>query len=129
MKEIFRKDYKSPPFLIETTKLKFQIDEASTIVFSDLKILPNLKKNGETQDLFLNGRNDIKLKYLKLNGENYLPSSKLHENGLIIKDVPTKPFQLEIAVEIKPQNNTRLEGLYKSNGIYCTQVIISQLLF
>ena len=36
-------------------------------------------------------------------------------------DVPAAPFIWETEVEIDPANNTALEGLYMSNGMYCTQ--------
>ncbi|MDB6453490.1 aminopeptidase N [Falsirhodobacter sp. 20TX0035] len=35
--------------------------------------------------------------------------------------VPDRPFVLETEVEIAPAANTALEGLYMSNGMYCTQ--------
>ena len=39
---------------------------------------------------------------------------------LVVKDVPEK-FELAIVVEIDPASNLSLEGLYLSNGSYCTQ--------
>ena len=41
--------------------------------------------------------------------------------GLTVLNPPAGPFTLETQVEIAPKANTRLEGLYQSNGIYCTQ--------
>lgn len=35
---------------------------------------------------------------------------------------PAGAYELEIVTAIKPQENTDLEGLYKSSGNYCTQV-------
>jgi len=35
--------------------------------------------------------------------------------------VPDAPFVWEAEVAISPQTNTALEGLYMSNGMYCTQ--------
>ena len=49
--------------------------------------------------------------------DNYkLSARKLHLTSL-----PSSPFDLEIVTEIEPQNNTSLEGLYKSTGNFCTQ--------
>ena len=45
---------------------------------------------------------------------------ELDEQGLRIAQVPER-FVLESEVEIAPQENTALEGLYQSNGMYCTQ--------
>ncbi len=36
--------------------------------------------------------------------------------------LPEGEFDLEIVTEIKPQENSLLEGLYKSGGNFCTQV-------
>ena len=43
-----------------------------------------------------------------------------HYPGLTC-DVPNRPFVFEAEVEIAPAANTALEGLYMSNGLYCTQ--------
>ncbi|MGL5448728.1 MAG: aminopeptidase N, partial [Rhabdaerophilum sp.] len=40
---------------------------------------------------------------------------------LIIRSAPDGPFTLETETRINPAGNTRLMGLYRSNGIYCTQ--------
>lgn len=59
---------------------------------------------------------------IKLDGKDLSESSYiLKEDSLTIKNVPNKEFTLETSVEIKPQENTALEGLYKSNDVYCTQ--------
>lgn len=47
-------------------------------------------------------------------------SPTLTENGLTCR-VPEGPFVWESKVEIQPDLNTRLEGLYISNGMYTTQ--------
>ena len=36
-------------------------------------------------------------------------------------DVPTERFELKVTSEINPSNNKALEGLYLSEGIFCTQ--------
>ncbi|MXQ06651.1 aminopeptidase N [Alphaproteobacteria bacterium GH1-50] len=47
-------------------------------------------------------------------------SPDLTTDGLTV-DVPPAPFLWEAEVEIAPEGNTALEGLYMSGGIYCTQ--------
>lgn len=42
--------------------------------------------------------------------------------SLTIKSPPAGAFELEVTTAIKPQDNSLLEGLYKSGGNYCTQV-------
>ena len=45
---------------------------------------------------------------------------RVDDQGLIVA-VPDAPFVWECEVEIDPAANTELEGLYTSNGLYCTQ--------
>lgn len=45
-----------------------------------------------------------------------------------LQGLPTGPFDVEIVTEIKPQDNSLLEGLYKSSGNFCTQVMIGATL-
>ncbi len=45
---------------------------------------------------------------------------RVDDEGLTIFQVPDQ-FTLESEVLIKPQENTALEGLYKSGGMFCTQ--------
>ena len=37
----------------------------------------------------------------------------LSEKLLVLRDLPTGAFELEIETEIRPEENTSLEGLYK----------------
>ena len=54
---------------------------------------------------------------------DYTLGSNRYQKGddhLIVHDVPAA-FTLETTVRIRPEANTALEGLYVSNGIFCTQ--------
>lgn len=46
---------------------------------------------------------------------------KISGRKLHLTSLPSSAFDLEIVTEIEPQNNTSLEGLYKSTGNFCTQ--------
>ncbi len=41
--------------------------------------------------------------------------------SLTLHQPPQRPFVLEIATQVNPSANTKLMGLYRSNGVYCTQ--------
>jgi aminopeptidase N len=58
----------------------------------------------------------ITLDGVRLNADQYL----LDDESLTINNV-SDAFVLEISNRIEPQNNTALEGLYKSGGMFCTQ--------
>ena len=59
---------------------------------------------------------------VKVNGDD-VPSSAyaVTPTSLTLTAPPPGPYELRIVVNIKPQENTALEGLYKSGGNYCTQ--------
>src|SRR5690606_24516580 len=46
---------------------------------------------------------------------------EVRENGLVIFSPPHRRFVLETEVHLDPARNTQLMGLYRSNGIWCTQ--------
>ena len=43
------------------------------------------------------------------------------DKHLVIESLPSGKFDLEIEVDVKPKENTSLEGLYNSSGTFCTQ--------
>ena len=49
------------------------------------------------------------------------PSSRPLPQLLTISQPPRQPFTLTIETEIDPTANTKLMGLYRSSGNYCTQ--------
>ena len=117
---IFLKDYKVPPFLIDETVLHFDLFEEGTTVISRLKIRRNPEADSHPAELALNGV-DLELKSLVLDGVQLSPDQYefVHE-GLNVLAVPDQ-FLLECTTEIKPHENTCLEGLYKSSSMFCTQ--------
>ena len=61
---------------------------------------------------------ELSLIWAKVDGMPISPN--MIENGLTCQ-VPEEPFVWEAEVEIQPDSNTCLEGLYISNGMYTTQ--------
>ena len=64
----------------------------------------------------------LELVRVTLDGEE-LPASKyvLTDKDLTINTVPSTPFTLEIETICDPEANKALSGLYRSQGVYCTQ--------
>tara|TARA_B110000444_G_scaffold105635_1_gene99946 strand:- start:670 stop:3327 length:2658 start_codon:yes stop_codon:yes gene_type:complete len=113
-------DYKPPKFFITAIELEFNIDEEFTIVTSRLSCSRNSLIYEGNEPLILNGE-DQTLLSLK-HGSEQIGSSKyyLSEKLLTIPDVGSN-FELEIITKIFPHKNRALEGLYLSDGMYCTQ--------
>ena len=112
-------DYRPYPFDVETVSLVFRLDPQATRVQAALR----LASRTPGADLCLDGEG-LRLLSIRLAGTPLAPTDyALTETGLTIPAalLPQGPFTLETEVEIAPAANTTLEGLYMSNGLYCTQ--------
>ncbi|PTV94508.1 aminopeptidase N [Rhodobacter aestuarii] len=112
-------DYKPYPYEIEKISLVFQLAPEATKVRATLAMTP---RDG-VADLHLDGE-DLKLLGVALNGAPLAAEAyTLTTTGLTIaaSALPEGAFELQTEVEIAPAKNTALEGLYMSNGMYCTQ--------
>ena len=106
--------YKKPDFTITTVDLNFDLNEDVTHVTSRLHV----KRQGDHQEpLVLDGK-DMTLISVVLDGQ--LPEYELADETLTIKSVSDE-FDLMIVNDIDPASNTALEGLYVSNGMFCSQ--------
>lgn len=116
-KTIHRKDYKTPDFLIDSVDLAFDIFEGRTRVLSKL----NIQRNGTNQaPLVLDGES-LEIVSVNIDGRRLRDDEYRYTNGkLTIEDV-TDQFCFEAEVDIVPEKNTSLEGLYRSRTMYCTQ--------
>ena len=122
-KTIHLKDYQAPEFGIEKTVLHFDLFEEFTVVESTL----DMNRSPNAQELILHGRNlvleELRLNDTKLSEDQYtLTDEYLSIHGLdaILGD-RSETFTLFCRTRIEPQNNTALEGLYKSGRMFCTQ--------
>ncbi|MBL4608456.1 MAG: aminopeptidase N, partial [Pseudomonadales bacterium] len=121
-KPIYLKDYEAPVFLIDKTELDFNLHDSKTVVKSRLTMRQNPEaKSNATRSLVLNGGEDIVLRSITLEGKVLNESDYQLSSELLELEIKFDSFVLEIETEIQPHNNTRLEGLYQSNGMYCTQ--------
>lgn len=117
MNEIYLKDYTPPAFNIESLALTFKLYEDGATVIARQAIS---KVSTEVNELVLNGE-ELELRSLKLDGRELSESEyRIDSESLTIHSVPQQ-FILECETWIKPQDNKRLEGLYKSSTMFCTQ--------
>jgi aminopeptidase N len=116
---IFLADYQPFPFGIDGVTLVFHLAPKTTRVRATLDFAPNPARPGR-HDLFLHGEK-LKLISCAVDGKDVHPS--VDDEGLTINaaDLPPGAFTLTTEVEISPAANTEFEGLYMSNGMYCTQ--------
>lgn len=110
----FRSDYQSPEFTISDIDLVFDLDDTKTFISATSKV-QQLK---QSTDLLLEGEG-MTLVSLKINNVDHKDYT-LSDTQLIIHNV-SGDFTLTIVTEVNPQENTALEGLYKSGDGFCTQ--------
>jgi aminopeptidase N len=79
---------------------------------------------GGCPEMCLNGREDVELVSLAINGSPLPESAYTREPKMLtIAAPPPGEFELTCVTHIKPQENTSLEGLYKSGGNFSSQVL------
>ncbi|KZN57174.1 hypothetical protein N474_09210 [Pseudoalteromonas luteoviolacea CPMOR-2] len=110
----FLKDYQPPSHQVDHIDLKFDLSPQKTVVTANYR----LTAKNQTSTVVLDGV-ELKLLSLKVNGEVHT-DYQLTDTQLKINDIPDT-FELEVQTEIAPELNTSLEGLYLSDGAYCTQ--------
>ncbi|MFK7838099.1 MAG: aminopeptidase N [Sulfitobacter sp.] len=112
---IYLSDYTPFGFIVDEVALTFTLDPHKTLVKSRIAFRPN--PDASDRRFFLHGET-LTLMSAQIDGTPV--STTLTDEGLTC-DVPDAPFIWEAEVEIDPANNTALEGLYMSGGMYCTQ--------
>ena len=112
---IYLKDYKPFGYVVDSVHLTFDLAPDATRVKSRIAFSPN--PEAQDRDFFLHGE-QLKLISATVDGAPVTP--ELSAEGLRLA-APDAPFVFEAEVEIDPVHNTALEGLYMSNGMYCTQ--------
>ncbi len=114
-------DYRPTDFVLERVDLTFELDPTNTKVESRL-IFHRREGVDAAAPLVLDG-DELALSGLLLD-QNELPAAQFEAtpDSLTVRDLPAEsPFELTITTHINPEANTQLMGLYRTNGIYCTQ--------
>lgn len=120
--QVFRlEDYRPSDYLIPATSLDFRLSPDRTSVIADLAVE---RRQGAPLDLPLVLDGDgLALKRLEIDGRRAAANAyEATPDKLTISRPPTADrFRLTIETEINPSANRALMGLYRSNGVYCTQ--------
>jgi aminopeptidase N len=113
-------EYRPSDYLIDRVDLDIRLDPHATRIDATLALRPNA--GGEPgAPLNLDG-DDLRLVSVALDGAP-LPGDAYTAapSGLTLLKPPRQPFTLRLVTEVDPTANTKLMGLYRSNGVYCTQ--------
>ncbi|MEL7150764.1 MAG: aminopeptidase N [Pseudomonadota bacterium] len=108
-------DYTPPNWWVDEVHLTFKLAPSATRVLARIAFRPN---PDSTDRAFRLDGEKLQLVRAMIDGQPVEP--RVDATGLTV-DAPDAPFTWEAEVEIDPAANTELEGLYMSNGLYCTQ--------
>ena len=117
---VLLKDYCPPAFIVDDVNLFFELHPEATRVTCRQQL--QRRDRGDTDGHLVLMGEQMQLESVKIN-DRLLPAAAYtaDEDSLTIMIVPEGQFSLEIVTVIQPVNNTSLEGLYMSNGMFCTQ--------
>ncbi|MDP4823258.1 MAG: aminopeptidase N, partial [Aestuariivirgaceae bacterium] len=111
-------DYTPPSWLVDAVELSVQLEASATRVLATLHVRPNPAV--PPGPLVLNGEK-LELVQVTLGDKVLSPADYVLETDLLTIRLPAGPGVLNIETRIDPAANTELSGLYRSNGMYCTQ--------
>ncbi|PCC74095.1 aminopeptidase N [Nannocystis exedens] len=116
---IFRKDYRRPDYTIDRVDLRFELGEDVTRVHATLTVR-RMDGTPEGAPLVLDGENLAHVS-VALDGRELSAGEYFVTPTSLTIPAPGAGFTLATVVEIKPQDNLELSGLYRSSGNFCTQ--------
>ncbi len=118
-KAVRRQDYRPPAYRVDSVHLEFELYEDRAEVTAHLA-LRRAEDAAPDTALELDGVGlellEVTLDSRRLGSEDY----RLQPGALTIPEVPAQ-FELSTRVRLAPQENTSLQGLYRSGGLFCTQ--------
>jgi aminopeptidase N len=119
-----RQDYQPPAFLVISVFITIDIKDDATYVTTKVAVRRNPDAAADAP-LWLDGQN-IELTRLVIDsvelpvGQDMPDGVSLSDHGLSVAGLADEAV-VEVQSRCYPQDNTALEGLYLSGGMYCTQ--------
>lgn len=118
-KTVYAKDYKKPAYQISHVDMTFDLDSEHTKAVAQMQVHRE-PDTAENAPMWLDG-DELTLKRISINGKDLKPEDYvLSEEGMMLLN-PPKDFTLTVETDINPKANTKLQGLYESDGILCTK--------
>lgn len=108
------KDYQAPAYTISHIDLNFDLKGNETTVVATSKVQ---RVGQHTENLILVGE-QINLQSVLINGDK---AQYQEANNELVIQTNLDDFELTLVTLQDPEANSSLEGLYMSDGAYCTQ--------
>lgn len=115
--EVRRADYRPPDWLVPEIALDFDLDPKRTTVRARLTVARNGRHD---RPLRLEGDELAPLE-VRVDGEVVGNNKWSLDGGALVIGLDGNSHIVETTVELSPQANSKLMGLYASGGILCTQ--------
>ncbi len=114
---VYRKDYLPPPYRIQHTRMEFDLDYEHTRVRTTHHVVQQRENPGP---LILD-LEEIEIESLLIDEQKPKQGAvSVEANQLQISSLPAS-CQVELVHTLNPLKNSKLEGLYHSGSILCTQ--------
>jgi aminopeptidase N len=114
---ILRTDYRPPDWLVPEIALDFDLDPALTKVRAVLTVA---RQGEHKRPLRLDGDGLVPLE-VKVDGATLGQDAWHLDAGALIIPLTGDAHRVETLVELSPERNSKLMGLYASGGLLCTQ--------
>lgn len=114
-------DYRPTDFVLERVDLTFELDPTNTKV--DARLIFHRRDGADPKAPLVLDGDELSLAGLLLD-QNELPATQyaVTPQSLRIEGLPKDaPFEITVTTYINPEANSQLMGLYRTNGVYCTQ--------
>ena len=114
-------DYRKTDFVLERVDLTFELDPTETKV--EARLIFHRREGADiASPLVLDGDELVMTGLLFDQMDMDAGRYDATPDSLTIRDLPAaEPFEVTITTLINPEANTQLMGLYRANGVYCTQ--------
>lgn len=113
-------NYRPTDYSIATVDLDIRLAPRATRVIARIAFAPRADTAAGTP-LILEG-DELTLTGLSVDGATLAADAyEVTPQKLVIHAPPHRAFELEVITEIDPEANTKLMGLFRSSGTYCTQ--------
>ncbi|MGJ8535517.1 MAG: aminopeptidase N [Parasphingopyxis sp.] len=114
---VLRQDYLPPDWLVPEIALDFSLDPERTLVRARMTVV---RHEAHDEPLRLDGEG-LKLLEVRRNGEKLEDGDWMLDDERLTIPLTGSEATVETLVEILPEKNSQLMGLYASGGILCTQ--------
>ncbi|MCB1459736.1 MAG: aminopeptidase N, partial [Nitratireductor sp.] len=115
------RNYKAPAYRARTVSMDFRLEPEATLVSTSV-VYERARDCEPGTPLILDG-DGLDLVSLSVNGKPVAkPDHVATPDRLTLRKLPAaRKFTVEITTRVNPTANTRLMGLYRTGGNYCTQ--------